>query len=250
MVGGLPAQPSTSVNEYRVSNCDPSVAYAMAQVDTGPRAGVGVVNILLHLRKGSTAMSTIRDVARIAGVSISTVSLTLNDPDRVSAETKRKVADAAREVGHTANPIAQSLKRGKSRLIGMVVADITNPFFGQLLLEVERCAMEVDYLVIVSDTGGREASEKAFLAHLSGLLVSGIILSPCGLYHGPADHIAKLNMPFVLFDHKLNEVQSDFVGTDNILASAMLTEHLIRLGHTRIGCIGGNAGLYTDGPFN
>lgn len=77
-------------------------------------------------------MSTIRDVARIAGVSISTVSLTLNDPDRVSAETKRKVADAAREVGYTANPIAQSLKRGKSRLIGMVVADITNPFFGKL----------------------------------------------------------------------------------------------------------------------
>ena len=195
-------------------------------------------------------MSTIRDVARIAGVSISTVSLTLNDPDRVSAETKRKVADAAREVGYTANPIAQSLKRGKSRLIGMVVADITNPFFGKLLLEVERCAMEVDYLVIVSDTGGREASEKAILAHLSGQLVSGIILSPCGLYHGPADHIAKLNMPFVLFDHKLNEVQSDFVGTDNIPASAMLTEHLIRLGHTRIGYIGGNAGLYTNGPFN
>ena len=190
-------------------------------------------------------MSTIRDVARIAGVSISTVSLTLNHPDRVSADTRRKVADAARAVGYTANPIAQSLKRGRSRLIGMVVADITNPFFGKLLQEIERCAMEADYLVVVCDTAGRVASEQAILTHLSGQLVSGIILSPCGQYVGPADHITGLTMPFVLFDHKLSGVQSDFVGTDNVLASAMLTEHLIRLGHRRIGYIGGTTGLYT-----
>ena len=190
-------------------------------------------------------MSTIRDVGRLAGVSISTVSLTLNHPDRVSVETKRKVAEAARAVGYTANPIAQSLKRGRSRLIGMVVTDITNPFFGNLLQEIERCAMEADYLVIVSDTAGREANEKAILNHLSSQLVAGIILQPCGHYLGTADHIAALDMPCVLFDHKLTEIESDFVGTDNVLACAMLTEHLIRLGHTRIGYIGGTTGLFT-----
>lgn len=190
-------------------------------------------------------MSTIRDVARLAGVSISTVSLTLNHPDRVSVETRRRVADASRSVGYSANPIAQSLKRGRSRLIGMVVTDITNPFFGNLLQEIERCAMQADYLVIVSDTAGRESNEKAILNHLSGQLVSGIILQPCGHYLGQADHIARLNMPCVLFDHKLTEIESDFVGTDNVLASAMLTEHLIRLGHSRIGYIGGTSGLYT-----
>ena len=121
-------------------------------------------------------MSTIRDVARLAGVSISTVSLTLRSPDRLSKETKRKVAEAARAVSYTANPIAQSLKRGRSRLIGMVVTDITNPFFGNLLVEIERCAMAADYLVVVSDTAGREANEKAILSHLSGQLVSGVIL--------------------------------------------------------------------------
>lgn len=190
-------------------------------------------------------MPTIRDVARLAGVSISTVSLTLNHPDRVSPDTRRKVADAARNTGYSANPIAQSLKRGRSQLIGMVVSDITNPFFGKLLLEVERCAMQSDYLVVVCDTAGSETNEKAILNHLRGQLVSGIILSPCGQYKETAGHITGLNMPFVLFDHKLTEVQSDFVGTDNILASAMLTEHLIRLGHARIGYIGGTAGLYT-----
>ena len=190
-------------------------------------------------------MSTIRDVARLAGVSISTVSLTLNHPDRVGPETARKVAEAARAVGYTANPIAQSLKRGRSRLIGMVVSDITNPFFSTLLQEIERCAMAVNYLVIVSDTAGSEAYERAILGHLSGQMVSGIILSPCGLYTETADHISGLNMPLVLFDHKLAGVHSDFVGTDNVLASAMLTEHLIRLGHRRIGYIGGTTGLFT-----
>lgn len=190
-------------------------------------------------------MSTIRDVARIAGVSISTVSLTLNEPSRVSPDTARKVADAARQVGYSANPIAQSLKSGRSKLIGMVVADITNPFFGNLLLEIERCAQENGYLVIVSDTKGKEANEVAILNHLSSLMVAGIIMSPCGLYEGAPSHIAELPMPKVLFDNRLPGIQSDFVGTDNQLASSMLTEHLIRLGHTRIAFVGGTTGMYT-----
>lgn len=190
-------------------------------------------------------MATIRDVARLAGVSISTVSLTLSAPERVSDETRRKVADAAAQVGYSANPIAQSLKRGRSRLIGMVVSDITNPFFGNLLLEIESCAMADNYLVVVSDTASSPANEAMILNHLSGQRVAGMILSPCGLYADDAAHIKRLSMPLVLFDHKVDGVQSDYVGTDNVLASAMLTEHLIRLGHSRIAYIGGTTGLYT-----
>jgi LacI family transcriptional regulator len=190
-------------------------------------------------------MSTIRDVARLAGVSISTVSLSLNAPARVSAETRARVGAAVREVGYAANPIAQSLKRGRSRLIGMVVADITNPFFGSLLREIERCAAEADYLVVVSDTAARETNEKAILRQFASQRVAGIILSPCGRYGGAADHVARLGMPLVLFDHRLEGIASDYVGTDNVLAAAMLTEHLIRLGHRRIALIGGTAGLYT-----
>jgi LacI family transcriptional regulator len=190
-------------------------------------------------------MATIRDVARLAGVSISTVSLALNAPDRVSVDTRRRVVDAAREVGFSANPIAQSLKRGRSRLIGMVVADITNPFFGRLLREIERCATEADYLVVVSDTNANATHERAILQHLAGQRVAGMILSPHGLDTANIDLIRDLPMPYVLFDHRLEGVISDYVGTDNVLASAMLTEHLIRLGHTRIALISGTAGLFT-----
>jgi LacI family transcriptional regulator len=190
-------------------------------------------------------MATIRDVARLAGVSISTVSLALNAPDRVSDDTRARVEDAARDVGFSANPIAQSLKRGRSRLIGMVVSDITNPFFGRLLREIERRASEAGYLVVVSDTDGSPANEQAILRHLAGQRVAGLLLSPTGRSDTHLDQIRNLPMPMVLFDHRLDGVQSDYVGTDNVLAAAMLTEHLIRLGHARIALISGTAGLYT-----
>lgn len=190
-------------------------------------------------------MATIRDVAGLAGVSISTVSLALNAPDRVSAETRARVEEAARQVGFSANPIAQSLKRGRSRLIGMVVADITNPFFGRLLREVERCATEAGYMVVVNDTNASEANERAILQHLAGQRVAGMILSPHSAGRDFTAMISALPMPFVLFDHRLEGVDSDYVGTDNVLAAAMLTEHLVRLGHRRIAWIGGTSGLYT-----
>jgi LacI family transcriptional regulator len=190
-------------------------------------------------------MATIRDVAGLAGVSISTVSLALNAPDRVSAETRARIEDAARQVGFSANPIAQSLKRGRSRLIGMVVADITNPFFGRLLREIERCAMDSDYLVVVSDTNGSAENERAILQHLAGQRVAGIILSPVGWQIDNLEYVRGLTMPLVLFDHRLEGLSLDYVGTDNELASAMLTEHLVRLGHRRIAWIGGTVGLYT-----
>lgn len=191
-------------------------------------------------------MATIRDVARLAGVSISTVSLTLNDPVRVSPETARRVLAAARETGYSADPVAQSLKSGRTRLIGMVVLDIGNPFFSELLRGVERYAVERDYMVIVSDTAGDPERERAILEHLSAQRVAGVLLSSCGIYPEGVEHIRRLKMPCVLIDHMIEGIGSDFVGTDNLLASAMLTEHLIRLGHQRIALLGGIAGLYTS----
>jgi LacI family transcriptional regulator len=190
-------------------------------------------------------MATIRDVARIAGVSISTVSLSLNDPARVSPKTARRVEDAVRQVGYVANPIARSLKSGRSRLIGLVVSDVTNPFFGSLLREIERHATAQGYLVVVSDTADRRAAEEAILAHLSGLMVAGIILSPCVADPGLAPHVTRLSMPVVQFDQKLADVESDFVGTDNVLAASMVTAHLAHLGHRRIAHVGGTRGHHT-----
>lgn len=192
-------------------------------------------------------MATIRDVARLSGVSISTVSLALNETGRVSAGTYQKIWTAAQAVGYAPNPVAQSLKSGRSRLIGMVVGDISNPFFGQMLKGVERVALASNHLVIVSDSGAKASQELAILDQLSSQRVAGIILSPHGSSPEYAARINSLKMPLVLVDHKIDGVACDFVGSDNVLASAMLTEHLIRFGHRRIAHIAGRAGLYTTG---
>jgi LacI family transcriptional regulator len=191
-------------------------------------------------------MPTIRDVARLAGVSISTVSLALNESGPVSADTHKKIWAAAQSVGYVPNPVAQSLKSGRTRLIGMVVGDISNPFFGRLLKEVERLALEKNHLVIVSDSGTDPRRERAIIDHLEEQRVAGIILAPHGNSPEHVEHLRKLKMPLVLVDHKVEGIDADFVASDNVLAAAMLTEHVIRLGHTRIAHIAGTSGLYTS----
>jgi LacI family transcriptional regulator len=190
-------------------------------------------------------MATIRDVAKLAGVSISTVSLALNGTGPVSRETYQKVRSAARAAGYAANSLAQSLSVGRTRLIGMVVADVSNPFFGRLLKQVERLALERNHLVILCDSGGEPERERAILDHLSGHRVAGVILTPHGGSPGYAEQLKALTMPLVLVDHKVDGLDADFVGSDNILAAAMVTEHVIRFGHTRIAHIAGIGGLYT-----
>jgi LacI family transcriptional regulator len=199
----------------------------------------------VHANWGNIGMTTIRDVARVAGVSISTVSLALNAPSRVSSETVRKVEAAIEQTGYAANPVARSLKRGRSNLIGMVMTDITNPFFGSLLLSIEGIAAENGYLVILSDTRGSARVEADLLALMSAHMVAGIILSPVGIYGGPPAHIFKLQMPLVLFDQQIPRARADYVGTDNELASATLCEHLVRFRHRDIAFIGGTAGLHS-----
>jgi LacI family transcriptional regulator len=191
-------------------------------------------------------MATIRDIARMTGVSISTVSLAFSSPHRVSAETLGRILATAREVGYVADPIARSLASGRSRLIGMVVADISNPFFGALLKAVEGAAAARGYLVIMSDSGGLASREREILDLLGAHRVAGIVLQSSDLTAENATHLGTLKMPVVMIDQKLEGVAADFVGTDNRLASAMLTRHVLQLGHRRIGFVAGTAGLFTS----
>ena len=191
-------------------------------------------------------MATIRDIARMLGVSVSTVSLALSKPERVGPETLGKVLAAAREVGYVADPIARGLASGRTRLIGMVVADISNPFFGALLKAVEGAAAARGHLVIMSDSGGLPAREREIIELLGAHRVAGIILQSSDLSGENAAYLAARKMPIVMIDQKLEALAADYVGTDNRLASAMLAQHLLQLGHRRIGFVAGTAGLFTS----
>jgi LacI family transcriptional regulator len=192
-----------------------------------------------------TTMATIRDVAKMAGVSISTVSVALKDSTQVTAETYRRITEAADAVGYRPNPVAQSLKAGRSRLIGVIVGTLSNPYFGELANGIEQTAQEHQHLVILSDSRTDPARERAIIDALAGQRVGGIIISPHFSTPGHAEYLGKLKTPLVLIDQKIDGVEADFVGIDNQLAIAMLTEHLIRMGHRRIAHVAGLTGLWT-----
>lgn len=190
-------------------------------------------------------MATIRDVAKIAGVSVSTVSLAFSNPGRVSAATLERIRDAATSVGYAADPLAQSLARGRSRMIGFVVGNVGNPFFGDIRRELENYALAHEHFVLVTDSSGRVERERALIEHLIGLKIAGLALSPSSRGPDYLNFIKSLRIPIVCFDQKVDGLERDFVGSDNFMAGAMLTEHLLQLGHRKIAFIAGPEHLHT-----
>lgn len=199
----------------------------------------------MQLNRTGSKMPTIRDVAEMAGVSKATVSLAFNHPDRVNAETVKRVRQAAKAVGYAANPLAQTLARGSSRVIAMVVVDISVPFFSKVLRELEKAAEQNGYVVLVADSGASVEREDALLRYFAGQRVAGIALSPTSATIEYGSSLSSLDIPLVCFDNKVLDMDVDFVGTDNELATAMLAEHLVQLGHRRIAFIGGSPELYS-----
>jgi LacI family transcriptional regulator len=191
-------------------------------------------------------MTGIRDVAKRAGVAIATVSAALNGTGPVSEETKRRVLEAASAVGYAPNAFARSLRLGKSRLIGVVVGDISNPFWGAMVRIVEKIAIAADYSIIVCNTDDREDRELAVLDQLRAQRVAGILLTPVGQGVDYLHQLDHRNLPpIVTMDHKVRGLERDFVGIDNRATARMLTEYLLRLGHRRIAIVSGREGLWT-----
>lgn len=190
-------------------------------------------------------MPTIRDVANMAGVSTSTVSLAFSDPKRVGAKTLERIRHAATELGYVADPLAQSLARGRGRLIALITPNVGNPFFGDIRRELENYAIEHDHFVLISDSSGKSTREREVLNHLIGLKVAGVVLAPNGQGRDYADFIQGFKVPIVCFDQRVDGIARDFIGSDNQLAGAMLTEHLLQLGHRRIAFLTGPETLYT-----
>jgi LacI family transcriptional regulator len=190
-------------------------------------------------------MATIRDVARLAEVSVSTVSLALSNPGRVSQKTLERIRTAVAAVGYVADPLAQSLARGRSKMIGLVVGNVGNPFFGDIRRELENYALEHEHFVLITDSSGKPEREQALVEHLIGLKIAGLALAPSSFGPDYVKFVESIKVPMVCFDQKVAGIARDFVGSDNYLAGAMLTEHLLQLGHRRIAFIAGPQHMHT-----
>jgi LacI family transcriptional regulator len=190
-------------------------------------------------------MATIRDVAKAANVSSSTVSLAFNDPDRVNQLTLTRILNAASSLGYRANRLAAGLATGRARIIGIVVPTIRNAFFDEIFQEIERHATSRDYLTVIADSQGNLAQQISILEQMNAMRLAGIVINTMTVGPEILPVFANFDAPIVCLDQRVEGLAADHVGCDNRLATEILTEHLLQLGHTRIAYLGGKRELYT-----
>ena len=190
-------------------------------------------------------MATMKDVAKRAGVSIATVSVVLSGATFVSPLLKQRVETAIAELGYARNAIARSLKRGHSSLIGLVVPDITNPFFTAFVDHVQRSAAEAGYSVLLGLTDNAASREQEVLGLMRSHQAAGTILCPTGDATTYAD-IGKTigTMKLVLADNAPDNSDVDTVVMDNALAGELAARHILSQGHKAIAVIAGPSYQY------
>jgi LacI family transcriptional regulator len=190
--------------------------------------------------------ATIHDVARLAGVSVATVSNVVNESRPVAPETRERVRRAVAALGYTPHAAARSMRGRGSGLVGLIVADITNPFFTSLVQSVERAANAHGYAVLLCNSDEDQAREERSLQLLRTQRVDGIILAATGQASaGRAAALAQLRVPVVLVDRGLPEFGLDAVILDNRRAALEATRHMLGFGHQRVAMIAGPASVST-----
>src|SRR5258708_6634506 len=188
---------------------------------------------------------TIKDIARALGLSVSTVSKALRGSHEISEETKKHVLAYAAEHNYKPNPIAQSLKRGRSKSIGVIVCNIDNNFFSAVINGIESVARQKDYNVIITQSQESYEREIANAEHLSSRSVDGLIIS-LSAEARRVDHLIKPHdkgLPMGFFDRITDEIDTHKVIADNFKGAYEATRHLLEQGFRRIAHITSSSSL-------
>jgi LacI family transcriptional regulator len=184
---------------------------------------------------------TISDVAHQAGVSLATVSHVLNDRrGHVGEVTRARVQQVIHEMGYRPSAVAQSLAARRTRTIGLIVADVADPFFAPIAMGVERAAERQGYGVLLCQAATL-AAERRYVAVLEGKRVDGVIVASHSLRR-PTEHFSRLverGIPVVAINRPHPPASVDWVGFDYVEASASAVRHLVGLGHRALACLTG-----------
>jgi DNA-binding LacI/PurR family transcriptional regulator len=192
-------------------------------------------------------VATIRDVARRAGVAISTVSAVINRSAPASDAVIARVEQAIAEIGYTPHRAAQTLRSGQSRIIGLIIPDISNPHFSRVARITERACMAAGYMTFVYNTDEDSEHEMQILKMMHMQRVAGLILNSTrsDTAHG-ARVMAEINVPTVLRGCYVAGVPFDIFTMDEQRAGYLATNHLLELGHRRIAVFAGRKGVSTS----
>lgn len=186
----------------------------------------------------------IKDIALLAGVSTTTVSHVINNTRFVSEEKRTRVLDVMRRLDYHPNRMASGLRTKKSYAIGVVLPDITNPYFAEIARGVEDACFEHNYSAIICNSDDSSRIESHYLSMLAEKQMDGIVLVNVGDRGQRPPERVMHDMPLVMLDREIPGLVSDSVQVDNKLGGRMAAEYLFGLGHRRVVCIGGTPEVY------
>ncbi len=190
-----------------------------------------------------TSIPTIHDVARLAGVSTTTVSHIINGTRYVSDELKERVDKAIADLGYRPNSLARGLRRGESKTIGLIVPDNSNPFFAEILRSIESIGYSNGYAVILCNSDGDIEKEVAYTDLLVAKQVDGIVFITTNNSYEHLQQITAAGIPIIVIDRDIPLKGTDVLLVDNFQGGYDATRYLISLGHRRIACITGPSRL-------
>lgn len=190
-------------------------------------------------------MATIKEVAKLAGVSVATVSYVFSGARSVRVQTEERVRDAAKHLGYLPNAAARALATKSGRILAVLVSDIGNPFFAPVFRGIESQARSAGYTVMIADTQEDPEREDDYLQRFARHYVDGLIVSPSSEGSAPSPALDRWHRNVVVINRRLPSVHADFVATDNQRGAYELTRHLLERGHTSVALIAGDCSLST-----
>lgn len=196
---------------------------------------------------GSTSKPTIYDVAKAAGVSSATVSRAMSGNNAVAASTRAKVIDLAGRMGYRPNSVARSLSRRTSDMVAVLVPDISNPFFSELVKGVQSAAFRQGYSTLTCNTEGDPELERSYLDVLLARQVKHVFVVGLMLDRTAVQEYVSAGLDFVALDRPMRHASSALVHSQNREGAEAAVRHLIELGHRRVAHIAGPADVALSG---
>ncbi|MET9499258.1 LacI family DNA-binding transcriptional regulator [Streptomyces sp. NPDC006552] len=185
----------------------------------------------------------IKDVARVAGVSVGTVSNVINRPTTVADETRARVLAAIDRLGYVRSESARQLRAGRSRIMGLLVLDMGNPFFVDVARGAERAARDAGLGVMVCNSAQSASEEAEYLSLFAEQRVRGVLLTPAEATGRTVEAFRRHDIPFVLVDRVAEGATECSVSVDDVNGGALAVRHLVDAGHRRIAYVSGPPAL-------
>lgn len=193
-----------------------------------------------HMKLEKKTHITLQDVAKHAGVSRATASLVLRGSKHITEATREKVLASMQQLGYVYDRVAANLRSKVSTTVGLIIMELANPFYSELLVGIHQELDKFGQTVILGTTFDSQSIQERLLSTMLEHRVGGIILSAVpGSPSAPINRIEQLGIPVVLVGRRLPEANCDYVGVDNVLGGQIAVDYLVQKGHRRIALVGG-----------